>query len=77
MNAEMTLLTKLQAIFVPRDGPRDYFPVSTYGFISMVDKQDTLNYLPRSLAHLFLGDENRHKEVQKFQRNFELSGTSN
>ena len=40
--------------FWPRDGSRDYFPASTYG---------NVNCLPQSLAHLFLGDENHHKEV--------------
>ena len=40
--------------FWPRDGPRDYFLVLTYG---------NGNCLPQSLAHLFLGDENCHKEV--------------
>ena len=47
----MILLTQLQD---GQYGPRDYFPVSTYG---------NGNCLPRSLAHLFLGDENCHKEV--------------
>ena len=53
MNADDTV-DKVASHFWPRDGPRDYFPVSTYG---------DGNCLPRSLAHLFLGDENCHKEV--------------
>ena len=53
MNADDTV-DKVASHFWPRDGPRDYFPVSTYG---------NGNCLPRSLAHIFLGDENRHKEV--------------
>ena len=51
MNADDTVASH----FWPRDGQRDYFPVSTYG---------NGNCLPRSLAHLFLGDKNRHKEVR-------------
>ena len=54
MNADDTV-DKVASHFWPRDGPRDYFPVSTYG---------DGNCLPRSLAHLFLGDENCHKEVR-------------
>ena len=54
MNADDTV-DKIASHFRPRDGPRDYFPVSTYG---------NGNCLPRSLAHLLLGDENRHKEVR-------------
>ena len=54
MNADDTI-DEIASHFWPRDGPRDYFPVSTYG---------DGNCLPRSLAHLLLGDENRHKEVR-------------
>ena len=54
MNTDDTV-DKVASHFWPGDGPRDYFPVSTYG---------DGNCLPRSLAHLFLGDENRHKEVR-------------
>ena len=54
MNADDTI-DEIASHFLPRDGPRDYFPVSTDGD----------GYcLPQSLAHLFLGDENRHKEVR-------------
>ena len=54
MNADDTI-DEIASRFWPRDGPRDYFPVSTYG---------DGNCLPRSLAHLMLGDENHHKEVR-------------
>ena len=54
MNVDDTI-DKIASNFWPRDGPRDYFPVSTYG---------NGNCLPRSLAHLFLGDENHHKEIR-------------
>ena len=53
VNADDTI-DKIASHFWPRDGLRDYFPVSTYG---------DGNCLPRSLAHLMLGDENCHKEV--------------
>ena len=47
-------IDEIASCFWPRDGPRDYFPVSTYG---------DGNCLPQSLAHLLLGDGNCHKEV--------------